>query len=243
MGSRIHTINDFGYVVLEIDWLFPRDSGVYKCVATNAWGSDTTQAVVNVKAKKDIVVDSQLPPGVSSQLWKRQEYALIQEGLSEEVSQQTPRFVTEMKSLDHLTEGDNIHFECRLEPISDGQLTVEWLHNGQPLRSGHRHKAIHDFGFVSLDILSAYPEDSGEYICRAKSPKGETEIRATVKVKARPSLITTSQLPTEMSLAINRMIETESSTQLIETTEEEIRRMAPNFVLKPEPLVVLEGEC
>ncbi|CAG2164046.1 unnamed protein product [Oppiella nova] len=243
-GSRIHTINDFGFVVLEIDWLFPRDSGVYKCVATNSWGSDSTQATVNVKAKKDIVVDSQLPPGVSSQLWKQSEYALIQEGLSEDISLQTPRFVTEMKSLEHLIEGDNIHFECRLEPITDGQLAVEWFHNGEPLRSGHRHKAIHDFGFVSLDILSAYPEDSGEYICRAKSPKGETEIRAMVKVKARPSLITTSQLPTEMSMAVNRMIEMESSTEIVETVEEEeIKRMAPSFVLKPEPLVVLEGDC
>jgi hypothetical protein len=95
---------------------------------------------------------------VSSQLWKQSEYALIQEGLSEDISLQTPRFVTEMKSLEHLIEGDNIHFECRLEPITDGQLAVEWFHNGEPLRSGHRHKAIHDFGFVSLDILSAYPE-------------------------------------------------------------------------------------
>ena len=112
------------------------------------------------KAKKDIVVDSQLPPGVSSQSMRRSDYTLIQEGLSEDVSLKAPQFVTEIKSLEHLSEGDNIHLECRLEPTTDGQLEVEWLHNGQPLRTGHRHKTIHDFGFVSLDILSAYPEVS-----------------------------------------------------------------------------------
>ena len=103
-------------------------------------------------------MDSQLPPGVSSQAFKHSDYTLIQEGFSEDVSLQVPTFVTEIKSLDHLIEGDNIHFECRLEPTTDGQLSVEWFHNREPLRTGHRHKTIHDFGFVCLDILSAYPE-------------------------------------------------------------------------------------
>lgn len=157
-------------------------------------------------------MDSQLPPGVSAQEMRLKEYTMIQEGVFEGVSMDSPRFVTDIKSMD-LIEGDNIHFESRLEPTTDGQLEVEWLHNGQPLKTGHRHKTIHDFGFVSLDISSVYPEDSGEYVCRAKSPKGEAITRATVSVKARPSLITTSQLPTTTSMAVNRMIEMESSWQ------------------------------
>ena len=158
-------------------------------------------------------MDSQLPPGVSAQEMRQREYTMIQEGVSEGVSMDAPRFVTQLESLDHVIEGDNIHFECRLEPITDGQLGVEWLHNGQPLKTGHRHKTIHDFGFVSLDISSVYPEDSGQYVCHAKSPKGEAITSAIVKVKARPSLITTSQLPTTTSMAVNRMIETEQSWQ------------------------------
>jgi len=86
------------------------------------------------------------------------EYPQIHEGISEDVPLQAPRFVTDIQSLENLVEGDNIHFECRLEPTTDGQLTVDWYHNGEPLRSGHRHKTIHDFGFVSLDIVSVYPE-------------------------------------------------------------------------------------
>lgn len=48
-GSRIHMIDDFGFVVLDIDWTFPRDSGEYLCRATNKWGSATTSARITCK--------------------------------------------------------------------------------------------------------------------------------------------------------------------------------------------------
>ena len=39
--------------------------------------------------------------------------------------------------------------------------------NGKPLKTGSRVKTINDFGFVVLEIWPTYPEDSGEYTCRA----------------------------------------------------------------------------
>lgn len=51
-GTRVHTIDDFGFVVLDIDWLFPRDSGEFMCRATNRWGSDTTKATLKIKGEK-----------------------------------------------------------------------------------------------------------------------------------------------------------------------------------------------
>jgi hypothetical protein len=50
-GSRIHMIDDFGFVVLDIDWTFPRDSGEYVCRATNKWGTATTKATFTCKGK------------------------------------------------------------------------------------------------------------------------------------------------------------------------------------------------
>lgn len=44
---------------------------------------------------------------------------------------------------------------------------IQWYLNGRPLKTGSRVKTINDFGFVILEILPAYPEDSGEYTCRA----------------------------------------------------------------------------
>jgi hypothetical protein len=40
-------------------------------------------------------------------------------------------------------------------------------------------------GFVSLDILYAYPEDSGEYVCRAVNDLGEDTTRATISCKSK----------------------------------------------------------
>ena len=65
IGSRIHTISDFGFVVVDIDWTFKRDSGVYTCRATNRFGTAESTANLVVSSKKDINLDSQLPQGMS----------------------------------------------------------------------------------------------------------------------------------------------------------------------------------
>lgn len=40
---------------------------------------------------------------------------------------------------------------------------------------GHRFRTFHDFGFVSLDILDVYAEDSGTYTCVAKNALGQAD--------------------------------------------------------------------
>lgn len=42
--------------------------------------------------------------------------------------------------------------------------------NGVPVKTGHRFRKTHDFGYVALDILYAYAEDSGTYMCKATNP-------------------------------------------------------------------------
>lgn len=78
-----------------------------------------------------------------------------------------------------------MHFETRVEPKNDPKLRVEWYRNGKLLPSGHRYKTIFDLGFVSLDILSMYSEDSGEYICRAVNDHGEAITKAMVTCKRK----------------------------------------------------------
>lgn len=53
--------------------------------------------------------------------------------------------------------------------------------------SGHRFKTTYDFGFVALDILYAYPEDSGTYMCKAKNLVGEAVTTCTVGVDCKYS--------------------------------------------------------
>lgn len=242
-GTRVHTIDDFGFVVLDIDWLFPRDSGEYMCRATNRWGSDTTKATLKIKAKKDIIMDSQLPEGMSVDKLRDLEYPAPQEESVTEVEPVKPRFITQIQPQQNLNEGDSAHFECRLEPTNDPKLRVEWYHNGQPLRSGHRFKTTHDFGFVALDVLYVYPEDSGTYVARAVNDVGEDQTQATLRCIAKPKLDYRTQLPKDMKDGVKKIAEMEASWQRTETQEEvEEEPSAPMFIMKPEPQVVVEGE-
>ena len=50
---------------------------------------------------------------------------------------------------------------------------------------GHRFKTTYDFGFVALDILYAYPEDSGTYMCKAKNIAGEAVTTCIVSVDCK----------------------------------------------------------
>jgi titin len=82
-------------------------------------------------------------------------------------------------------EGEPIHFECRVEPKTDPKLQVQWFHNGKLLSSGHRFRSQYDFGYVALDILYAYPEDSGDYECRATNDLGSDVTKARVSCKSK----------------------------------------------------------
>uniref|UniRef100_A0A914DC75 Ig-like domain-containing protein n=1 Tax=Acrobeloides nanus TaxID=290746 RepID=A0A914DC75_9BILA len=68
-----------------------------------------------------------------------------------------------------------LHLECKVEPVADNTLQVYWLRNGNPLPHAHRFRTFHDFGYVSLDILSVYAEDSGTFTCVAKNAVGEAQ--------------------------------------------------------------------
>ena len=62
-------------------------------------------------------------------------------------------------------------------------IQVEWFWNGKPLKTGSRFRTFCDFGFVILEISPVYPEDSGEYSCRAFNDYGEAVTTATMKVQ------------------------------------------------------------
>ena len=53
----------------------------------------------------------------------------------DERTTQTPVFTTSLKSC-NIKEGQRAHFECRLIPVSDSTMKVEWFHNNVPLKSG-----------------------------------------------------------------------------------------------------------
>jgi len=119
---------------------------------------------------------------------------------------------------------------------------VEWFWNGKPLKAGSRFRTFCEFGFVILEISPVYPEDSGEYSCRASNHYGEAVTTASMKVQGKRSIIFESQLPKGMDTTIDRIAELEGlgkSRATIET-EDELGR-APEFITTPADLSLSEN--
>lgn len=82
-----------------------------------------------------------------------------------------------------------VHLEATLTPVNDPTMKVEWYCNGRPIKQGHRFKTTYDFGFVALDILYAYPEDSGTYMCKARNAAGEAVTTSSVNITGKYNII------------------------------------------------------
>jgi hypothetical protein len=54
----------------------------------------------------------------------------------EEISKSKPIFVQPLSDPKPVNEGRNIHLECRLEPMGDPTMRVEWFYNGRPVTVG-----------------------------------------------------------------------------------------------------------
>jgi titin len=107
----------------------------------------------------------------------------------EEAVNEKPQFGRPLRNLENLTEGQSAHLEATLTPVNDPTMRVEWYCNGRPIPQGHRFKTTYDFGFVALDVLYAYPEDSGNYMCKARNAIGEAVTTCSIKVKGESNNI------------------------------------------------------
>uniref|UniRef100_A0A8D8X2I0 Titin n=1 Tax=Cacopsylla melanoneura TaxID=428564 RepID=A0A8D8X2I0_9HEMI len=184
-GSRVTTMNEFGYIALDIDGVYARDSGEYICRATNKWGTAMSKAKLVCLAKNDnIVTDSMLPDLMTAEKLKELENKQAT-GLRQEdyIPQEPPRFITEIESM-IVKELEPVRFETRVEPKEDPRLKVEWFRNGVALPYGSRFHPRYDLGFVALDIDYVYPEDQGLYVCRAYNSHGEAFTKATISCDA-----------------------------------------------------------
>lgn len=54
----------------------------------------------------------------------------------EEISKSKPIFTVPLNEVPPVNEGRNVHLECRLEPMGDPTMRVEWFHNGKPVTVG-----------------------------------------------------------------------------------------------------------
>merc|ERR1719278_1890866 len=140
-----------------------------------------------------------------------------------------PQFGRQLKNVT-IEEGQPAHFETTLTPVNDATMIVEWLFNGKSIPQGHRFRTTYDFGFVALDILYAYPEDSGTYTCRAINALGETSSTSNLTVQGKSGLLLDSMDSQRLS-QLSRL-ETSKTSYKVQTEDVEITKPVFTTALK-----------
>ncbi|XP_069326391.1 titin isoform X5 [Eulemur rufifrons] len=246
-----------GEAALKIDSTVSQDSAWYTATAINKAGRDTTRCKVNVEVEfaepepeRKLIIPrgtyraKEIAAPELEPLHLRYGQEQWEEGdLYDKEKQQKPFFKKKLTSL-RLKRFGPAHFECRLTPIGDPTMVVEWLHDGKPLEAANRLRMINEFGYCSLDYGVAYSRDSGIITCRATNKYGTDHTSATLIVKDEKSLVEESQLP-EGRKGLQRIEELERMAHegaLTGVTVDQKEKQKPDIVLFPEPVRVLEGE-
>ncbi|NWS55827.1 TITIN protein, partial [Chunga burmeisteri] len=246
-----------GAAALKIESTARQDAAWYTATAINKAGRDTTRCKVNVEVEhaepeperrliipKGIYKAKEIAAPELEPLHLRYGQEQWEEGdLYDKEKQQKPFFKKKLTSL-RLKQFGPAHFECRLTPIGDPTMVVEWLHDGKPLEAANRLRMINEFGYCSLDYGVAYSRDSGVITCRATNKYGTDHTSATLIVKDEKSLVEESQLP-EGRRGLQRIEELERMAHegaLPAVAVDQKEKQKPEIVLVPEPARVLEGE-
>ncbi|NXE21879.1 TITIN protein, partial [Ardeotis kori] len=246
-----------GAAALKIESTARQDAAWYTATAINKAGRDTTRCKVNVEVEhaepeperrliipKGIYKAKEIAAPELEPLHLRYGQEQWEEGdLYDKEKQQKPFFKKKLTSL-RLKQFGPAHFECRLTPIGDPTMVVEWLHDGKPLEAANRLRMINEFGYCSLDYGVAYSRDSGVITCRATNKYGTDHTSATLIVKDEKSLVEESQLP-EGRRGLQRIEELERMAHegaLPAVALDQKEKQKPELVLVPEPARILEGE-
>lgn len=234
------------------------DSAWYTATAINKAGRDTTRCRVNVEVdypepepERKLIIPKgtykakEIAAPELEPLHLRYGQEQWEEGdLYDKEKQQKPQFKKKLTSI-RMKRFGPAHFECRLTPIGDPTMVVEWLHDGKPLEAANRLRMVNEFGYCSLDYEIAYARDSGVITCRATNNFGIDQTSATLIVKDEKGLIEETQLP-EGRRAPQRMEEIKRATHeggpAGVSTDEEFEKTKPDIVLVPEPARVFEGD-
>ncbi|OTF71936.1 hypothetical protein BLA29_006446, partial [Euroglyphus maynei] len=227
-SSRIKTTGDFGYVVLEISKVEPKDSGEYLLVATNKFGIDTVKFNLDCQPTSNIDQGTMFDPKYKSTL----QMLPTQQNMA-------PKFNRKLPEQINVMEGQSVHLESDYQPF-DGTVKIEFLKNGKPLIANERFQTINEFSFAILDIVYLYEEDSGIYEIHAINQYGHDVISTRVNVQSRDQ----QRSPSDEIPTINYIDHVVTSRTTHIQREKETRYGSPKFELPLEDKTNLkEGDC
>ena len=183
-SNRMSTLHDFGFVAMDLKYTRPSDSGRYSIRAVNNLGEATISANLKVISSKEGANMECLHEDALEKI-KYLEQRKVRADIEDEMAATPPKFTAKLQGKTELLEGQNAHFECRIEPYPDPTLRVEWYFNGKPLPFGNRWRSTYDFGFASLDILGCYAMDSGTYTVKVINCMGQAESSLNIKIACK----------------------------------------------------------
>uniref|UniRef100_A0A914NXH5 Ig-like domain-containing protein n=1 Tax=Panagrolaimus davidi TaxID=227884 RepID=A0A914NXH5_9BILA len=198
-ANRIQTFHNFGFVSLTLHPTYPEDQGVYTCVLINDLGEAQSSANLTTIATETLQLDPMHEDSLQ-QINAIEGHEIhigpiLHDRPEEFHSLEAPKVVRPLASKIEVEENEPIHMEARIQPASDVKMTVEWFHNGAPLGAAHRFRPMFDFGYIALDILYAYSEDSGTYTCVARNELGEAQSSLELVVTKQVTLYLDPQHP------------------------------------------------
>ncbi|OTF70708.1 hypothetical protein BLA29_011550, partial [Euroglyphus maynei] len=137
-SSRINLVQEeFGKISLKIRKSEPKDSGLYKCRASNNQGESytTTQVYVHPASTTGIVYEQTTTTTTTTTV-------------DEEIHDKLPSIIPLTDTEIFLNEGSNLHLEVKVDPMNDSSMQIEWYHNEMELKIGNRITTFHGFGFA-----------------------------------------------------------------------------------------------
>lgn len=191
-GTRLRSTFDFGLVSLSINGLRPDDSAIYTCKAVNLLGEAVSTCTLKIADRHWLLGDTLHPDALSKISALEQPPVFTTE--KPEPTYEEPVFISHLNNVE-CSEGDGAHFECTVEPSKDPTMKIEWFLNGQPLPYGARFKSTYDFGYVALDLINAYEEDSGVITVKATNSKGSAQTSGTLKCTSKQKIYLETRHP------------------------------------------------
>lgn len=89
----------------------------------------------HLAAKGNIILESQRPEGLEKIRQLEGATPFQRPEFQEPQTRQRPVFTQPLQNIDAIAEGQTAHFECRLIPVGDPTLKVEWFRNEKPLET------------------------------------------------------------------------------------------------------------
>ncbi|XP_050418847.2 muscle M-line assembly protein unc-89 [Patella vulgata] len=164
-SQRITLVTEDSVYSLEIREAENSDGGTYTLTAHNAEGTILNDVHVNVS----------VPPGQEDKLIMENENISVTATLS------LPKFTKKPEDTT-VSEFDQVQFVCEVQ--GNPEPKVNWLKEGQKLKSDQRMRIYQSDGQHFLEIPQSSILDSGEYECQASNSEGSTSCHVILTVEA-----------------------------------------------------------